>query len=52
MKTVLAFALAAVSLVLLAGCPDNSPKPGTTPAASGSAATPAATGAASAGSGW
>lgn len=53
MKTGLALAIALASLTLLAGCPDNNPKPGTTPAA-GSAA-PAASASAEpdkAGNGW
>jgi uncharacterized lipoprotein YbaY len=55
MKIASALVLALASLALLAGCPDNTPKPGTTPSA-GSAA-PEASGAASAapkngGSGW
>jgi hypothetical protein len=57
-KAVLSLTFAIVALASLAGCPDNSPKPGT-PAAS--AATPAATApapakpaasAGSSGSGW
>jgi uncharacterized lipoprotein YbaY len=55
MKTATVLVLALASLALLAGCPDNSPKPGATPSAS--SATPAPSGAASAatdkgGSGW
>jgi hypothetical protein len=51
----LAVVVASSGALLLTGCPDNSSKPGATPAASGSANTataPAASGSAKTGSGW
>jgi hypothetical protein len=56
MKTAIALVVTVGSLALLTGCPDNNPKPGATPAATGSGA-PAANSAAPAasdkgGSGW
>jgi hypothetical protein len=56
MKTVLALTLVVLSVTVLAGCPDNNTKPGTTPAAASGA--PAASGNAApadtskSGSGW
>ncbi|MBX3209259.1 MAG: hypothetical protein KF764_29775 [Labilithrix sp.] len=54
MKTALALALTLASLTLLAGCPDNNPKPGTTPAASAGAPATSASAAEpdKAGNGW